>query len=261
MPDAPPAPGYWMASDGNWYAPELHPDYVPPTPPPADDARYAEFLLSRDKTPTLAEEIPPSDFTASTLDSPSYDKRNRLRIAAVGVLVLILIAAATLYITQSSKSTTTTTASMVVQPCQSMVSLVEHPPATPPTNYLYAPASGATTPQAAINDVESTSGSRGLLAACPYITSQFVWDTAHLAHTLDKKLLGKAATQAAAAEEKLLLHGDGASPVVKITKLHCTSTQCTATVQTTVIAADGSGSSSGPYIATKYNGEWYVNGL
>lgn len=25
---APPGPGWWQASDGNWYAPELHPDYI-----------------------------------------------------------------------------------------------------------------------------------------------------------------------------------------------------------------------------------------
>jgi hypothetical protein len=25
-PQAAPAPGWWMASDGNWYPPELHPD-------------------------------------------------------------------------------------------------------------------------------------------------------------------------------------------------------------------------------------------
>jgi hypothetical protein len=29
-----PGVGWWVASDGNWYAPELHPNYVPPPPPP-----------------------------------------------------------------------------------------------------------------------------------------------------------------------------------------------------------------------------------
>lgn len=35
--DAPPGPGYWKASDGNWYPPETHPGYRPPAfakPPP-----------------------------------------------------------------------------------------------------------------------------------------------------------------------------------------------------------------------------------
>jgi CRP/FNR family transcriptional regulator, cyclic AMP receptor protein len=26
-------PGWWVASDGKWYPPELHPNYVPPPPP------------------------------------------------------------------------------------------------------------------------------------------------------------------------------------------------------------------------------------
>jgi hypothetical protein len=30
---APPAPGYWQASDGNWYPPEQHPQYQPPPAP------------------------------------------------------------------------------------------------------------------------------------------------------------------------------------------------------------------------------------
>lgn len=28
----PPRPGWWQASDGNWYPPETHPDAVPPEP-------------------------------------------------------------------------------------------------------------------------------------------------------------------------------------------------------------------------------------
>ena len=34
-PPAPPAPGWWQASDGNWYAPETLPGSQPPPPPPA----------------------------------------------------------------------------------------------------------------------------------------------------------------------------------------------------------------------------------
>lgn len=33
MSDASQGPGWWVASDGKWYAPELHPNYVPPPPP------------------------------------------------------------------------------------------------------------------------------------------------------------------------------------------------------------------------------------
>ena len=34
MSDVSHGPGWWQASDGKWYAPELHPSYVPPAPPP-----------------------------------------------------------------------------------------------------------------------------------------------------------------------------------------------------------------------------------
>jgi hypothetical protein len=42
MSDTPVGPGWWQASDGKWYAPELHPDRLagppPPSPPPAGPA-------------------------------------------------------------------------------------------------------------------------------------------------------------------------------------------------------------------------------
>lgn len=34
MSDVSHGPGWWQASDGKWYAPELHPNYQPPVPPP-----------------------------------------------------------------------------------------------------------------------------------------------------------------------------------------------------------------------------------
>lgn len=32
-------PGWWLASDGNWYPPESHPNYTPPPPPPPPPTR------------------------------------------------------------------------------------------------------------------------------------------------------------------------------------------------------------------------------
>lgn len=57
MSDAPQGPGWWQASDGKWYSPELHPDHTqamgqasqPPTPPPSPG------------TPPAAGGPPPSD--------------------------------------------------------------------------------------------------------------------------------------------------------------------------------------------------------
>ena len=40
MSDTPQGPGWWIASDGRWYAPELHPDVREPvtdqSPPPGE---------------------------------------------------------------------------------------------------------------------------------------------------------------------------------------------------------------------------------
>jgi hypothetical protein len=33
MSDRPEGPGWWIASDGNWYPPESHPGALPPPPP------------------------------------------------------------------------------------------------------------------------------------------------------------------------------------------------------------------------------------
>jgi len=46
MSDAPHGYGWWQASDGKWYAPELHPNYRPPPPrsdsiPPSQPPSYA----------------------------------------------------------------------------------------------------------------------------------------------------------------------------------------------------------------------------
>lgn len=49
QPPEPPSnvsagPGWWVASDGKWYAPELHPDYVAPPPPPPAPQSSPVFL-------------------------------------------------------------------------------------------------------------------------------------------------------------------------------------------------------------------------
>ena len=41
MSDLPPGPGYWKASDGNWYPPEAHPDYRAAGAPPGGGVQYA----------------------------------------------------------------------------------------------------------------------------------------------------------------------------------------------------------------------------
>jgi hypothetical protein len=48
MSDAPMGPGYWQASDGRWYAPELHPPVIRTlrTAPPSADKALIWTLLA-----------------------------------------------------------------------------------------------------------------------------------------------------------------------------------------------------------------------
>ena len=43
-------PGWWMASDGNWYPPELHPDYVSVPPPHAASHRVTGLFRNAHHT-------------------------------------------------------------------------------------------------------------------------------------------------------------------------------------------------------------------
>lgn len=40
MSEASQGPGWWLASDGRWYPPEMHPQYRPPPPPPIGSFPY-----------------------------------------------------------------------------------------------------------------------------------------------------------------------------------------------------------------------------
>jgi hypothetical protein len=48
MTDTPPAPGWWLASDGRWYPPEQHPapTYQPHIPPPTVGAANSDAIAS-----------------------------------------------------------------------------------------------------------------------------------------------------------------------------------------------------------------------
>src|ERR1022692_4720658 len=40
MSKVPPTPGWWLASDGEWYPPEQRPNYLPPPPPQSGPAAH-----------------------------------------------------------------------------------------------------------------------------------------------------------------------------------------------------------------------------
>lgn len=65
----PPAPGWWQASDGNWYAPELHPAYQGPTPVAAEHSNSDDWFAAG--APTL-QEFAPSGSTSPPFQSGEY---------------------------------------------------------------------------------------------------------------------------------------------------------------------------------------------
>ena len=52
MSDGAQGPGWWVASDGNWYAPEQHPNYQAPLPapplpnPPGVSAQQPHYVIT-----------------------------------------------------------------------------------------------------------------------------------------------------------------------------------------------------------------------
>jgi hypothetical protein len=61
MSDVSHGPGWWLASDGKWYPPETHPDYVPPTvpPPKASTPPTAESEATSEDEPAVPEAVAP----------------------------------------------------------------------------------------------------------------------------------------------------------------------------------------------------------
>jgi hypothetical protein len=47
MSEMPEGEGWWLASDGKYYAPELHPDFVKPPPPPPPAAPFGNGTVSQ----------------------------------------------------------------------------------------------------------------------------------------------------------------------------------------------------------------------
>ena len=59
-------PGWWIASDGKWYPPNLHPSVSPPPPPPPTEERYQAVVGRAAPAPTQSAE-PQGMASGSTL--------------------------------------------------------------------------------------------------------------------------------------------------------------------------------------------------
>lgn len=108
MSDSSQGDGWWIASDGKWYAPERHPDYqAPPTPPevaatetiviPPADAPIIQPAVAASPTftppgaatePYLPDQSSDPDFDLSTPDEPASSKRGLL--LGLGAVVLLV---------------------------------------------------------------------------------------------------------------------------------------------------------------------------
>ena len=93
-----PGPGWWLASDGNWYPPELAPAPLPPPPPPASPpAQPGGWAPPSSPSPSDAPTgvLPPTtppplqSFPPTGPGKPFY--RRWWTCAAVGVLLLAII--------------------------------------------------------------------------------------------------------------------------------------------------------------------------
>src|SRR5947209_7011995 len=111
MSDTQRGPGWWIASDGKWYPPELHPNYRPPpppaptppppapTPPPTVVARPAEptAVLPSERPETVevlsAAPVVRARRTLWSDIGGLWHERRGFRIAVVGGAVIVLLTA------------------------------------------------------------------------------------------------------------------------------------------------------------------------
>ncbi len=140
-----------------------------------------------------------------------------------------------------------------VKPCKSSLTQVLQHPKAPLTNYLFSPATGAKTPQDAMKKVVGSENERGLIAICPYITSEEVFDVVQTA-----VLFTGGATPSVMV--RTLENGVG-GPTEKVTigKLHCTGSKCSATVTSSSTIPGSSGSSTETVQTTRYGSGWFVS--
>jgi len=88
-------PGWWQASDGNWYPPELHPDYVPPLAQPTAAATGRGPAAAA--APTNSSGAPPARRSRNGVAShrapkaPAYKRWWFWTVAALVVVVVVAV--------------------------------------------------------------------------------------------------------------------------------------------------------------------------
>jgi len=139
------------------------------------------------------------------------------------------------------------------RPCQSSLTAILTHPKQQVGNYLFVPATGTRTPQAVIREVVGSEDNRGLMAMCPFITSEEVFDVAATA-----VLFTGGATPPAMV--RTLLKG-AAVPAQSVTikKLRCTASRCTAMVTSSSSSSGSNSKSTQDVQATRYGSKWFLS--
>lgn len=117
MSDQSDGPGWWQASDGRWYAPERHPNFVPPgpvagppgiTPPLPPVATQTSSVLTQVQAPPASVQLPEDLLIGhSPLSSHHVPRRWWVWAAPVGVGGLALAIVLVLTVGGATKTTST----------------------------------------------------------------------------------------------------------------------------------------------------------
>jgi hypothetical protein len=116
-PSTAPGPGWWAASDGRWYAPELHPEYVRPHAP-KHAAQGQPARTRSDIPPSLGQSAEP---LVPDVPAPSPGRKARKHkwwyvVAAVSIVVVVILAISSGGGKGNGSSTSTTQARAATSP-------------------------------------------------------------------------------------------------------------------------------------------------
>lgn len=146
MSDTRQALGWWLASDGNWYPPEQHPNYSPATDASPAARRAEVTALNFPGLPPLVPEVPPTPTGAFSIHGSKTRSNFKWVWVAGGAALVVLLVGAVVMIARGSSSKNSTTPPS--SPSRSVASI--HAAATQFQQYASAYDNAIKTPDAAI---------------------------------------------------------------------------------------------------------------
>ncbi len=151
-------PDWWRASDGKWYAPELHPDF--------HEAPTTETPAAGSAPPTLANPVVPG----GGVDAPKDPNRAPLALLAVVFVLIALLAGGCVafILTSRQSSSDEATAPTKQEPAPSTTSEFQRPTSTGPESSP-EPETSSTAPEQSVPETTptTTTTSTSLVPAPP----------------------------------------------------------------------------------------------